>query len=80
MVLNEHIMEPGDVVFCHACKLGFEGIVSKRLGSRYQSGRSKDLLKFKNPDAPAAKREAEEDSLHQIPPSNYRTRGAMHWR
>jgi ATP-dependent DNA ligase len=45
----------------HACKLGFEGIVSKRLGSRYRSGRSKDWLKFKNPDAPAVKREAEED-------------------
>ena len=36
-------------------------IVSKRLGSPYRSGRSKDWLKFKNPDAPAAKREAEED-------------------
>ena len=33
--LNEHIAEPGDVVFRHACKLGLEGIVSKRLGSRY---------------------------------------------
>ena len=29
--LNEHISEPGDIVFRHACKLGFEGIVSKRL-------------------------------------------------
>jgi ATP-dependent DNA ligase len=35
--------------------------VSKRLGSRYRSGRSKDWLKFKNPDAPAVKREAEEN-------------------
>jgi hypothetical protein len=32
--LNEHIAEPGDVVFHHACKLGLEGVVSKRLGSR----------------------------------------------
>ena len=38
-----------------------EGIVSKRLGSRYRSGRSPDWLKFKNPAAPAVKREAEED-------------------
>jgi hypothetical protein len=38
-----------------------EGIVSKRLGSPYRSGRSKDWLKFKNPVAPAVKREAEED-------------------
>jgi hypothetical protein len=35
--------------------------VSKRLGSRYRSGLSNDWLKFKNPDAPAVKREAEED-------------------
>ena len=34
-------------------------IVSKRLGSRYRSGRSLDWLKFKNPEAPAVKREAE---------------------
>ena len=58
---NEHIAEPGDVVFRHACKMGLEGIVSKRLGSRYRSGRSPDWLKFKNPEAPAVKREAEED-------------------
>jgi ATP-dependent DNA ligase len=45
----------------HACKLGFEGIVSKRLGSPYRSGRSRDWLKMKNPNAPAVKREAEED-------------------
>jgi bifunctional non-homologous end joining protein LigD len=59
--LSEHIAEPGDVVFRHACRLGLEGIVSKRLGSRYVSGRSRDWLKFKNPNAPAVKREAEED-------------------
>ena len=61
LLLNEHIDEPGDIVFRHVCKLGLEGIVSKRLGSRYRSGRSKDWLKLKNPDAPAVKREAEED-------------------
>jgi bifunctional non-homologous end joining protein LigD len=32
--VNDHIVEPGDVVFRHACQLGFEGVVSKRLGSR----------------------------------------------
>ena len=41
--------------------MGLEGIVSKRLGSTYRSGRSPDWLKFKNPEAPAVKREAEED-------------------
>jgi bifunctional non-homologous end joining protein LigD len=59
--LNEHLTHPGDAVFRHACKMGLEGIVSKRLGSRYRSGRSKDWLKFNNPEAPAVKREAEED-------------------
>ena len=51
----------GVTVFQHACQLGCEGIVSKRLGSRYRSGRSPDWLKFKNPQAPAVRREAEED-------------------
>ena len=35
--------------------------MSKRLGSRYKSGRTRDWLKFKNQEAPAVKREAEED-------------------
>jgi bifunctional non-homologous end joining protein LigD len=60
--LNDHLEhEDGELVFRHACKLGLEGIVSKRLGSRYRSGRSPDWLKFKNPAAPAVKREAEEE-------------------
>ena len=46
--LNEHLEPPeGGVVFQHACKMGLEGIVSKRLGSRYRSGRSPDWLKFR---------------------------------
>jgi bifunctional non-homologous end joining protein LigD len=61
LVLNATYEEPGDVVFKHACALGCEGMVSKRLGSRYTSGRSRDWLKSKNPNAPAVKREAEED-------------------
>ena len=58
MRLNEHLEhDDGEAVFRHACKMGLEGIVSKRLGSRYRSGRSPDWLKFKNPDAPAVRRE-----------------------
>ena len=41
--------------------LGCEGILSKRLGSLYKSGRSPHWLKVKNPKAPALTREAEED-------------------
>ena len=60
--LNEHLEHLGGaLVFFHACKMGAEGIVSKRLGSRYRSRRSPDWLKFKNPEAPAVTREAEED-------------------
>jgi hypothetical protein len=42
----------GLTVFQHACKMGLEGIVSKRIGSRYRSGRSPDWIKFKNPEEP----------------------------
>jgi bifunctional non-homologous end joining protein LigD len=59
---NEHMHnEDGPLVFEHACKLGLEGIVSKRRDSPYSSGRSRHWLKSKNPNAPAVKREAEED-------------------
>jgi hypothetical protein len=58
---NEHIEGNGPTVFAHACKLGLEGIVSKRKDSNYRSGRSPDWLKMKNTDAPAVKREAEKD-------------------
>jgi hypothetical protein len=61
IVVNEHYDGDGDIVFKHACKLGCEGIVSKRLGSPYRSGRTPHWVKVKNPKAPAVKREAEED-------------------
>ena len=59
---NEHLEEEdGPLVFHYACKLGLEGIVSKRRDSPYSSGRSRHRIKSKNPNAPAVKREAEED-------------------
>jgi bifunctional non-homologous end joining protein LigD len=61
ILLNEVFEGEGEIVFEHACKLGCEGIVSKRLGSLYRSGRSPHWIKVKNPKAPAVKREAEED-------------------
>jgi ATP-dependent DNA ligase len=54
--LNEHLAHDGESVFRHACKLGFEGIVSKRLGSPYRSGRSRHWVKMKNPACAALKR------------------------
>ncbi len=61
IVLNEHYDGDGAIIFKQACKLGCEGIVSKRLGSSYRSGRADCWIKVKNPAAPAVKREAEED-------------------
>jgi ATP-dependent DNA ligase len=37
-------------VFAKACELGLEGIVSKRQGSFYKSGPSRNWLKTKNPN------------------------------
>ena len=58
---NEHIEADGPTVFAHACKMGLEGIVSKRKTSTYRSGRSPDWLKSKNPACEAVRREEEED-------------------
>jgi bifunctional non-homologous end joining protein LigD len=61
IAINEAFSGAGAVIYKHACALGCEGIVSKRLGSPYRAGRSAQWLKVKNPSAPAVKREAEED-------------------
>jgi bifunctional non-homologous end joining protein LigD len=37
IVFNEHTDEDGATEFRHACKLGFEGMVSKRVGSPHRS-------------------------------------------
>ena len=52
--LVEHI-EAGDgpIIFEHACKLGLEGIVSKRRDASYRAGPCKSWLKIKNPKSPA---------------------------
>jgi hypothetical protein len=41
----------GALIYQHACALGCEGIVSKRLGSPYRAGRTDQWLKMKNPAA-----------------------------
>jgi bifunctional non-homologous end joining protein LigD len=60
IAFNEHYTGDGAIIFKHACALGCEGIVSKRLGSSYRSGRADCWLKIKNPAAPAVRR-LEED-------------------
>ena len=61
IALNEHYTGDGAIIYRHACALGCEGIVSKRLGSPYRSGRADCWIKVKNSAAPAVTREAEED-------------------
>jgi bifunctional non-homologous end joining protein LigD len=58
---NEHFTGDGAIIYKHACALGCEGIVSKRLGSSYRGGRAGCWIKVKNPAAPAVTREAEEE-------------------
>jgi bifunctional non-homologous end joining protein LigD len=53
IVLSQHTDEDGAAIFQQACRMGLEGIVSKRLGAPYRSGPSRDWLKIKNPDSPA---------------------------
>jgi bifunctional non-homologous end joining protein LigD len=40
----------GEVMFRQACLMGLQGIISKRLGSPYISGRTRAWLKTKNPN------------------------------
>jgi bifunctional non-homologous end joining protein LigD len=57
IILNEHMDgELGAAMFKHACRMGLEGIVSKRRDKPYQPGRSKTWLKIKNPASAAARR------------------------
>jgi bifunctional non-homologous end joining protein LigD len=48
--LSESITGDGATIFRHACWMDLEGIVSKRIGSRYVSGRTRAWLKTKNPN------------------------------
>ena len=43
----EHLTDDGPVVFDHACRMGLEGIVSKRTDAPYRSRPSKTCLKSK---------------------------------
>jgi bifunctional non-homologous end joining protein LigD len=58
-VLSEHTDEDGATIFQQACKMGLEGIVSKRPSAPYRSGRSTEWLKIKNPNSPAMVRHRE---------------------
>jgi bifunctional non-homologous end joining protein LigD len=57
---NEHIAEDGPVVFTHACRLGAEGIVSKKVDSTYRSGPCRVWIKVRNPASIAVQRDRSE--------------------
>ena len=49
IALNEHYDDDGAIIYKHACSLGCEGIVSKRLGLPYKAGRVSHWVKVKKP-------------------------------
>ena len=54
---SEHLEGNGAEIFAQACRMGLEGIVSKKLTSPYRSGKAnKTWLKIKNPKSPATLR------------------------
>ena len=60
IVLNEHIAGDGPTVFAHACRLGAEGIVSKKLDGTYRSGPCPAWIKVRNPASIVVQRERSE--------------------
>jgi len=52
----EHLQGDGAKMFAHACRLGLEGIVSKRADSPHRAGPSRVWLKIKNRNHPSIER------------------------
>jgi bifunctional non-homologous end joining protein LigD len=50
---SEHLEGDGVIIFGHVCKLGLEGIVSKRRDFPYRSGRTRSWVKVRNPASAA---------------------------
>jgi bifunctional non-homologous end joining protein LigD len=73
ILLNEHIAEDGLTVFAYACRLGAEGIVSKRVDGTYRSGPSRAWIKVRNPASIAVQRERSKIW-------NRRPSGSARWR
>ena len=64
----EHLEGDGVVIFDHACKLGLEGIVCKRIDLPYRPGPSKSWIKVKNKTHPAMLRVKEAFDLEREGP------------
>ena len=61
ILINEHVIGDGLTVFEHACRLGAEGIVSKRVDGTYRSGPCPVWIKVRNPASVAVQRERSEN-------------------
>jgi bifunctional non-homologous end joining protein LigD len=61
ILLNEHVAEDGPTVFAHACRLGAEGIVSKKVDGAYCSGPCRVWIKVRNPTSIAVQWERREN-------------------
>ena len=61
ILLNRHVAEDGPTVFEHACRLGAEGIASKKVDGTYRSGRCGVWMKVRNPASVAVQRERSEN-------------------
>ena len=57
ILLNERVAGDGPTVFEHACRLGAEGIVSKKVDGTYRSGPCPVWIKVRNPASIAVQRE-----------------------
>jgi bifunctional non-homologous end joining protein LigD len=44
---SDHFTEPGGIMLKHACRMGLEGVVSKRADAPYRSGRGASWIKSK---------------------------------
>jgi bifunctional non-homologous end joining protein LigD len=61
-----HIQGDGQAIFDHACRMGLEGIVSKRIDAPYRQGPSRTWLKTKNAAHPSIERVREAyEKLHK---------------
>jgi bifunctional non-homologous end joining protein LigD len=58
---GDHLIGDGPAIFAYVCRLGLEGIVSKRTDAPYRSGPSKTWVKTKNPASETVRREDDEE-------------------
>ncbi len=54
---SDHLTGDGPTIFEHVCRMGLEGVVSKRTDAPYRSGPSRSWVKVKNPASDAVRRQ-----------------------